>query len=222
MVVSRFTLGAALVVLAQLVLPHTSAAQASREGASFATASNWGTVRLPDVAFDPVNAVYLTVAGNLTKGRFVTQDGAPLGAQFDVPTVGSHNQSARAAYSPELAGSSSSGTTRGSTPTSTRSGVGWSAAGGNGVPLFTGADFFIGAPAGGGNAELGIDVGYADGRAASSSPTTRLRRSTTSSPSWSTSTARWSAGRCRSPPTTTGSVSPASPTNPNTDSFLVA
>ena len=52
MVTSRFTLGAALVVLIQLIVPTGAAAQASREGPSFAAAGGWGTVRLPDVAFD--------------------------------------------------------------------------------------------------------------------------------------------------------------------------
>ena len=66
MVTSRFTLGAALVVLVQLIVPTAAAAQASREGPSFGTAGGWGTVRYPDVAFDPGNAVYLTVSGNLT------------------------------------------------------------------------------------------------------------------------------------------------------------
>src|SRR5687768_13285509 len=104
MVVSRFTLAAAFVVLVQSVVPTPVAAQASREGPSFAAAGGWGTVRLPDVAFDPANGVYLTVSGNLTKGRFVSQDGVPLGVQFDVPTVASHNQAARAVYSPDLGG----------------------------------------------------------------------------------------------------------------------
>ena len=104
MSVTRFTLVAALALLVQLNAPVPAAAQASREGASFTALGPWGTVRLPDVAFDPANGVYLAVSGNLTKGRFVTQDGVPLGAQFDVPTVASHNQAARAVYSPELGG----------------------------------------------------------------------------------------------------------------------
>ena len=220
MVTSRFTLAAALVVLAQLIVPTGAAAQASREGPSFAAAGNWGTVRLPDVAFDTANGVYLTVSGNLTKGRFVRQDGAPLGAQFDVPTVGSHNQTARAAYSP---------TGRFlvvwyDTRVNPNAYQVWGrlvryAAGG--APLF-GRDFFIGAPAGGGNAELGIDVATPSGRGASSSPTTRSRRSTTSSPSSSISTARWSAGRCRVAADNHWQREPSVAYNPNTDSFLVA
>ena len=45
MVTSRFTLGAALLFLIQLIVPTGAAAQASREGPSFGTAGGWGTVR---------------------------------------------------------------------------------------------------------------------------------------------------------------------------------
>ena len=87
MVTSRFTLGAALVFLIQLIVPTGAAAQASREGPSFTAAGPWGTVRYPDAAFDTANGVYLTVSGNLTHGRFVNADGVALGAQFYLPTV---------------------------------------------------------------------------------------------------------------------------------------
>ena len=51
MIATRFTLAAALVVLAHLIFPNGAAAQAVREGPSFAAAGGWGTVRLPDVAY---------------------------------------------------------------------------------------------------------------------------------------------------------------------------
>jgi hypothetical protein len=80
MVVSRFTLAAALAVLVQVAAPLPAAAQASREGPSFTAAGGWGTVRLPDVAYDAYNGIYLTVSGNNTVGRFVSMNGEPLGA----------------------------------------------------------------------------------------------------------------------------------------------
>ena len=144
------------------------------EGPSFGTAGGWGTVRYPDAAFDPGNGVYLTVSGHLTHGRFVTADGVPLGGQFYVPTVLSHNQTARVAYSPDLGGFLVVWYDTRVNPNAYQV---WGRVvrfGPNGAPLFTGPDFFIGAPAGGGNAEFGLDVGYATGRGASSSRTTRF------------------------------------------------
>ena len=90
--------------LAQLVAPRPAAAQALREGASFATAGGWGRVRLPDVAYDAYHGVYLAVSGNNAVGRFVSSDGTPLGVQFFLSTSGAHNQVARVTYSPELRG----------------------------------------------------------------------------------------------------------------------
>jgi len=68
MAVSRIALGAALIVLAQLIAPNPAAAQAVREGPSFAAAGGWGTVRLPDVAYDAYHGVYLTVSGTTPAG----------------------------------------------------------------------------------------------------------------------------------------------------------
>ena len=79
MAASRFTIAAALVLSSHLAAIQPASAQAVREGGSFAAAGGWGTVRLPDAAYDPNTGVYLTVSGNLTHGRFVTQDGAPVG-----------------------------------------------------------------------------------------------------------------------------------------------
>ena len=75
----------------------------SREGPSFAAAGGWGTVRLPDVAYDAYHGVYLTVSGNNAVGRFVSMDGEPLGGQFVVSTVAARTtRAARVAYSPDL------------------------------------------------------------------------------------------------------------------------
>src|SRR5215207_1867813 len=151
MVGTRFPFAAALVFLAQLIVPHGAAAQASREGPSFTALGPWGTIRLPDVAFDPANGVYLTVSGNLTHGRFVNADGVPLGGQFDIPTVGSHNQTARVAYSAELGGFLVAWYDTRANPSVYQVWGRLVRVGPNGAPLFTGPDFFIGAPAGGGN-----------------------------------------------------------------------
>ena len=72
MISTRFTFGAALVVLAHLIVPAGAAAQATREGGSFSIEGGWGTVRLPDVAYDAYNGIYLAVSGNNAVGRFVS------------------------------------------------------------------------------------------------------------------------------------------------------
>ena len=123
MVTSRFTLGAALVVLVQLIAPTGAAAQASREGPSFAASGGWGTVRLPDVAYDAYHGVYLTVSGNNTVGRFVGMNGDPLGGQFCVSTLAdAQPERARRLQSRPAAHSWWCGTTPASIPTSTRCG----------------------------------------------------------------------------------------------------
>jgi hypothetical protein len=81
---SAILLSVGLVLAAGLAEPRPARAQASRLGATFNVAAVGGT-RYNDVAYDPVNDVYLTVAqasvgGVLTAfGRFVSGAGAPLG-----------------------------------------------------------------------------------------------------------------------------------------------
>ncbi|MFI5078614.1 MAG: hypothetical protein ACHQRO_14800, partial [Vicinamibacteria bacterium] len=160
MVTSRFTLGAALVVLIQLIAPTGAAAQASREGPSFAASGGWGTVRLPDVAYDAAHGVYMAVSGNNTVGRFVGMNGDPVGGQFSVSTSPTHNQSARVAYSPDLEGFLVVWYDTRVNPNQYQVWgriVRFDGAG----PQFLTGDFFIGAPTGGANGELGIDVSYA-------------------------------------------------------------
>ena len=90
MVASRFTTAAAALILSVAALPTPSHAQASREGPTFAASGAWpGTsLQRPDIAYDPVNDVYLVVSGPMTHGRFQTADGVPLGAnEFYISTA---------------------------------------------------------------------------------------------------------------------------------------
>lgn len=154
----------ALTLLASLAAPQPAGAQASREGPSFGVAGGWGAaVRRPDAAFDPVNNVFLVVSGNRTHGRFVTADGGPLGTQFYIPTNGAHNQTAKAAYSPDLGGFLVAWFDTRVNPNAYQIWGRLVKFGAGGAPDYVGADFLIAAPAIGGNAELGIDIGYATG-----------------------------------------------------------
>jgi len=98
---SRFLTAAAGLLCASLAFPVPSHAQATREGPTFVASGAWpgaGQVRRPDIAYDPVNNVYLVVTGPLTHGRFVDPDGTPLGADFAFSTSPAWNQTARVAY----------------------------------------------------------------------------------------------------------------------------
>jgi len=81
MFASRFTPAAAALILSLAALPTPSQAQASREGPTFAAAGAWPgfSLRYPDIAYDPVNDIYLIVSGAMTHGRFQTADGVPIG-----------------------------------------------------------------------------------------------------------------------------------------------
>jgi hypothetical protein len=79
-------------------------AQASRLGPSFGLQTNTPAL-FPDAAYDPVNNVYLVVAGNSTiQGQYVSADGAPLGNQFRIDGLPAYAQTARVAYSPHSGG----------------------------------------------------------------------------------------------------------------------
>jgi hypothetical protein len=151
----------ALTALTALLTPTRADAQASRLGPSFGVSGPLGgAVREPDVAYDPVNSVYLVVSGTFAHGRFVNADGAPLGAQFYVPTSGAHSQNVRVAYSPAIGGFLVTWFDTRSNPGAYQIWGRFVQFGAGGAPAFPGADFFIAAPAGGGNAELGLDVAY--------------------------------------------------------------
>src|SRR4026208_1334542 len=65
-----------------------------------------GTVKGSAVGYDPKNAVYLGVSAyGPVNGRFVSADGAPIGAQFPIKT-GSVAQYPRVAYSADANGGS--------------------------------------------------------------------------------------------------------------------
>src|SRR5829696_2983557 len=98
---SRITTAAAALILSVAALPSPSHAQASREGPTFAAAGAWPgfSLRYPDIAYDPVNDVYLLVTGAMAHGRFQTPDGVPLGTnEFYIPSSAAYNQVARVAY----------------------------------------------------------------------------------------------------------------------------
>lgn len=63
--------------------------------------SNGSTVRFPDLAHDPVNDVWLVVAGqNGIRGRFLDANGTPLGAE--IALAGAETYSPRLTYAPML------------------------------------------------------------------------------------------------------------------------
>jgi hypothetical protein len=148
MVASRFTFAAALLCASLAVPVH---AQVSREGPTFAASGAWpgaGQVRRPDVAYDPVNNVYLVVSGPLSHGRFLSADGAPLGADFAFSTApAAWNQTPRVAY-----GDGKFLVTWLDVRLDPRGGAGWVwgrlvSFGTNGAPTFAGPDFLVGAAA---------------------------------------------------------------------------
>jgi len=101
MVASRLITAAAALIFSLAALPTPSHAQASREGPTFAAAGAWPGfgLRYPDIAYDPVNNVYLVVAGSMTHGRFQTADGVPLGTnEFPISSSAAYNQTARVEY----------------------------------------------------------------------------------------------------------------------------
>src|SRR5690242_2173731 len=87
---------AAFAILASFLLPSDSAADASRIGNSFPVMG--GSSRRPDVAYDPVNDVYLVVnngpggSPGTIDARFIQGDGTVLGNTFKVPEVLTHCQ----------------------------------------------------------------------------------------------------------------------------------
>lgn len=162
MALSRFT-GAALFALACcLALPLPSSAQASREGPTFGASGAWPgfAVRRPDVAYDPVNDVYLVVSGPMTHGRFLTADGVPLGGDFYVSASGAYNQTPRVAYSSGLGGFLVTWLDLRSNPNFAQVWGRLVKFGAGGAPVFPAGDFLIGAPVPGVDGERGAAVAY--------------------------------------------------------------
>src|SRR5215204_544897 len=98
---SRITTAAAALILSVAALPSPSHAQASREGPTFAAAGAWpgSSLRYPDIAYDPINDVYLVVGGSMVHGRFQTADGVPVGSNdFYISSSAAYNQATRVEY----------------------------------------------------------------------------------------------------------------------------
>jgi hypothetical protein len=99
-----------VVVFALLMLPSIADAAASRLGGSFNASGTTGVgSKVTDIAYDPVNDVYLVVTGpevfnGHVYGRFITGDGTPLASPFRVPQTTAPTQLPRVAYSAALGG----------------------------------------------------------------------------------------------------------------------
>ena len=160
---SRFITAAAALILSVAALPTPSHAQASREGPTFPAAGAWPgfALRYPDIAYDPINDVYLVVAGSMTHGRFQTADGVPIGAnEFGISSSAAYNQAARVEYGDgkflvtwldvrnDPAGNVAHVFGR------------LVSYGAGGAPTFDGPDFLIGAAVGGVNSERAAAVAY--------------------------------------------------------------
>jgi hypothetical protein len=160
---SRFLTAAAGLLCASLALPVPSHAQASREGPTFVAAGAWPGfgLRRPDIAYDPVNDVYLTVSAPMTHGRFETADGVPLGTnEFYISSSAAYNQTPRVAY-----GDGSFLVTWLDVRNDPKGNLAWVygrlvSFGAGGSPTFAGPDFLIGAAVPGVDPERGASVAY--------------------------------------------------------------
>ncbi|MBI2834822.1 MAG: IPT/TIG domain-containing protein [Acidobacteria bacterium] len=91
-----------VVATIMLVAPSMADAQVSMLGPTFGIVPLGPLVRDPDVAYDPVNHVYLAVWGNHpTLGRFVNPDRTFASAVFKIHQTNAYTQTARVAYSPD-------------------------------------------------------------------------------------------------------------------------
>ncbi len=108
-VFSRRILTATLLgVVACVATPSRAAAQTpaigtvSRVGSTVGFGPSFGTIRGTDVAYDPVNNVYLMVEGNGTLlGTFLLPSGSPAGATFGITNGSSFGAFPRVCYSPD-------------------------------------------------------------------------------------------------------------------------
>ena len=163
MVASRFTTAAAALILSVAALPAPSHAQASREGPTFAASGAWPgfSLRFPDIAYDPVNNVYLVVSSPMAHGRFQTADGVPVGAnEFYLSSTGAYGQGTRVEY-----GDGKFLVTWLDVRNDPTGNVAFVygrlvSYGTGGAPAFAGPDFLIGAAVGGVNPERPAAVAY--------------------------------------------------------------
>lgn len=87
--------------------PEVAFGQASRVGETFSLPKAFAsqTVRWVDIAYDPVNQVYLAVNGaEAIQGHFISQDGVPVGTPFIVHGAVQYAQTPRVAYSAATGG----------------------------------------------------------------------------------------------------------------------
>jgi hypothetical protein len=105
---SPLTILVAALLLSGSVFESSALAQATRVGPTFTInrLSNGRVTgcRYTDVAWDPINQVYLVVFGSFGEvlGRFVKPDGSVLGTQpFVIPTTAAYTDAPRVAYSPD-------------------------------------------------------------------------------------------------------------------------
>ena len=91
----------AIAVAGVFITEAPADAQLSRVGSTLSAITPGGVIRGTDVAFDPVNGVYLVVTGNgPVYGVFVNVSGQPVTAQFTVSNDGNWAHFPRVEYSP--------------------------------------------------------------------------------------------------------------------------
>ena len=104
MKVTRSIAACLLMAVAAALFPANTFAQVSRLGETLPLWSAGGA-RGSDVAFDSKNNVYLVVSSfGTVRGRYVSADGVPLGAEFVIQSSGHYTHFPRVAYSPDAAG----------------------------------------------------------------------------------------------------------------------
>src|SRR5687768_11920412 len=102
--VTRTIAACLLMAVGAALIPTNSYAQVSRLGATLPLWSAGGA-RGSDVAFDSKNNVYLVVSSfGTVRGRYVSADGEPLGAEFVIQASPHYSHFPRVAYSPDAAG----------------------------------------------------------------------------------------------------------------------
>lgn len=93
-----------VLLIAAVLLPSVATAQVSRLGNTLSLWSD-GAARGSDVAFDSKNRVYLVVSTfGTVRGRYLSEDGVPLGNSFVIQSTAHYTHFPRVAYGPDAAG----------------------------------------------------------------------------------------------------------------------
>ena len=201
MVASRFTTAAAALILSVAALPTPSHAQASREGPTFAAAGAWPgfSLRRPDIAYDPVNDVYLVVVGSDDPRPVPDRRRRAARRQrvLHLEQPRAYNQTPRVAY-----GDGEFLVTWLDVRSDPTGNIAWVYGrllrfGAGGAPTFVGPDFLIGAAVGGVHGKRGAAVAYSTVSkrflVATTSTAAVGSRATTSAGSWCPTPGSWSA-----------------------------